>query len=339
MTIELHHITRVCVLGGTGFVGRALVRQLSRSGYPVRVLTRRAADHRALRVLPGVEIVETGLYNQAQLEAQFRDFFGAPPQARHGAVINLVGILNTSRHPGKRFRDAHVALPQIIVNACQASGVHRLLHMSALHAGAGSSDYLRSKGEGEAVVRGAGRLAVTVFRPSVIFGAEDTFFNRFARLLALSPLLMPLPSARARFAPIHVEDVVAAFMRALTDPRTVGKAYELCGPQTYTLHELVRYVAALTGRRRLILPLGHGLSWLCGAVMEWLPGKPYSRDNYRSSRIDSVCSAPPAPELGIRPAAIEAIVPGYLGRREPNNRYDHLRRHAAREPAKTPKQR
>lgn len=328
MKTDNKRISRVCLIGGSGFVGRHLVSRLSKAGYQVRVLTRRSVRHRELRVLPGVEVVDCNAYNESALEKQFSDFLG--PQG--GAVINLVGILNQGRRPGRRFRDAHVALPQTIVNACLNTGVCRVLHMSALNADPeGPSKYLRSKGRGEAIMLGTQGLDVTVFRPSVIFGHDDAFFNRFARLLAMTPLVFPLACAGARFAPVFVEDVAAAFVAALDRPDSYGQSYELCGPRSYTLQQLVEYTARLSGHRRLIIGLGNTLSRLQGVLMEYLPGKPFSRDNYLSSTIDSVCSTPFPAGLGVSPQAIESIVPGYLGRRDPNSRFNRLRRHAARD--------
>jgi len=293
----------------------------------VRVLTRHVARHRELRVLPGMEVVEANVYNEEQLEKHCR----ALP-AGHSAVINLAGILNESRRPGSRFRDAHIALPQTLVEMCQATGVRRLLHMSALQADAqqGPSKYLRSKGEGEATVLAAKDLAVTVFRPAVIFGHDDQFFNRFARLLAMTPLVFPLACAGARFAPVYVEDVAEVFVHALNDPHTFGQSYDLCGPHSYTLRELVDYTAQLSGHRRRIIGLGKGLSWLQGLLMEHLPGQPFSRDNVLSTQVDSVCSGPFPRVFGITPQALETIVPSYLGQRDPNTRFSRLRRHAAR---------
>ena len=328
MTLPYRKITHVCVLGGTGFVGRHLVAHLAHAGYRVRVLTTRSERHRELKILPGVELVEASIYNEGSLEKHFRQFLG-----EHGAVINLVGILNESRRPGRRFRDAHIALPQTVVNACRKAGVRRLLHMSALKADAesGPSKYLRTKGEGEAIVMGAQDLAATCFRPSVIFGHDDQFLNRFARLLALSPLVFPLACAQARFAPVYVEDVAEAMVRALQNPHTVGQCYELCGPRSYTLRELVAYTAQLGGRRKLIIGLGGALSWLQGLLMEYLPGQPFSRDNYLSTKVDSTCGAPFPALFGIQPRSLESVAPGYLGARDPNTRFNHLRRHAARD--------
>ena len=315
---------RVCLIGGTGFVGRHLAAQLSKAGYAVRVLTRRRERHRELLILPRVELIEANIYDPAELSRQFSDM---------DAVINLVGILNQRRRRGQRFKDAHVELPRRIVSACQNAGVKRLLHMSALKADAhnGPSRYLRSKGEGEAVVMNAAGLHTTCFRPSVIFGPDDQFFNRFARLLALSPGLFPLACANARFAPVYVEDVAAAFVSALDNPATFGQSYELCGPRPYTLYELVAYTARLCGHKRHILKLGPRLSWWQGFVLERLPGQPFSRDNYRSTRVNSLCKSHFPDVFGINPSSIEAIVPGYLGERDMNVRLSSLRRNAGRD--------
>ena len=162
---------KVCVLGGTGFVGMAIVVRLIKQGCTVRVLTRRRERHKDLLVLPGVEVIETDIQHAPALEHYLRDC---------DAVINLVGILNEKRDNGLGFRHVHVNLVEKIVHACQHTGVTRLLHMSALHADAksGPSYYLRSKGEAQDLVHAAKDLNVTSFCPSVIFGPGDSFFNR-----------------------------------------------------------------------------------------------------------------------------------------------------------------
>ena len=173
-------------------------------------------------------------------------------------------------------------------------------------------------------------IAVTSFRPSVIFGPGDSFFNRFAGLLALSPFAFPLACPQARFAPVYVEDVVRAFLTALDDDATAGQRYELCGPRTYTLRELVAYTARISGRRRLVVGLGDRLSRLQGQVLERVPGKPFSTDNYLSTKTDSVCSSNGFERLGIAPRSVESIVPGYLGASERNSRLGRLRASARR---------
>lgn len=313
---------RICLIGGSGFVGRHLAARLIKSDYQVRVLTRRRETHKALSVLPNLQLIESNIFDPDALRTQLQGM---------DVVVNLVGILN-ERHHGD-FQRVHVNLSRSIVDTCRAVGVKRLLHMSALRADAqnGPSQYLRTKGEGEISALAATDLQVTVFRPSVIFGADDQFFNRFARLLALSPGIFPLACADARFAPVYVEDVAEAFVRAIRNPATFGQAYNLCGPKPYSLRELVEYTAELTGHKRRIISLGDRLSWWQGFFMEHLPGKPFSRDNYLSTRVTSLCKSQFPAIFEIKPASIEAIVPGYLGGRDLNARFNVLRKGAGRE--------
>jgi NADH dehydrogenase len=210
--------------------------------------------------------------------------------------------------------------------------VKRLLHMSALGADpAGPSEYLRSKGVGEQAVLAADDLAVSVFRPSVIFGPEDRFLNLFAQLAGLFPVLA-LASPEARFQPVYVGDVVKAMLVALDSPAhlsgTAGKRYDLCGPRECTLRELVEFVCAVTGRRRLIVGLPDGLAWLQARAMELLPVKLLTRDNLQSMKVPSVCDC--AFPFGIQPAALEALAPAWLAPSGPRERYPQLRWRARR---------
>lgn len=313
-------IRKVCILGGTGFVGRHLAARLANSRYLLRVLTRRRERHKQLLVLPGLELIEADILDLQTLRNQFSGC---------DAVINLVGTLNGA---APIFRALHVELPKHIVNACQDLGIDRLLHMSALNADAehGPSLYLRTKGEGEqAAHRGAEHgIQVTSFRPSVIFGPDDKLFNRFAGLLKLSPVL-PLACSHARFAPVAVMDVVHAFEVALTEPSTVGKGFELCGPRIYTLRELVEYTAKLIRRRRLIVNLPDNLAQLQAKVLEHVPGQPFTEDNYLSLQVDSVCRSDGMVELGITSHSVEAIMPVYFkgGPRSHYNIYRKVSRH------------
>jgi NADH dehydrogenase len=289
------------MLGGTGFVGSHLVNRLAAQGHTVRVLTRHRERHRALLVLPTVSLVESDVHDPAQLHQHFQGC---------DTVINLVGILNEKGHDGTGFNHVHPDLARKIVSACRTSSVRRLLHMSALGADSGPSHYLRSKGAAENYVHAnAGKgIKATSFRPSVIFGPGDSFINRFAGLLRLSPVL-PLACPNARFAPVYVGDVVDAFDRSLHDESTYGKRIELCGPKEYTLKALVEYTARTMGVKRLIIGLPDALSRLQATVCEYLPGKPFSLDNYHSLSRDSVC------RRGIScSTSLESIVPTYIER-------------------------
>ena len=314
------HVRKVCVLGGTGFVGSHLVGQLIASGREVTVPTRHIQRHRDLLVFPGIRLVEADVHDPRVLKQHFQGM---------DAVINLVGILNEKGHDGRGFRRAHVDLARNVLESCKACGVQRLLHMSALHADAGSgpSHYLRSKGEAENHLHTFGApVAVTSFRPSVIFGPGDSFINRFAGLVKMSPGIFPLTCPNARFAPVYVGDVVDAFLRALEDRGSFNQRYDLCGPHVYSLREIVTYVARVSGHRRLIIGLPDGLSKLVALLSEYLlPGKFFSLDNYHSLKVDSVC------HNGRRcPTSLEAIVPTYLGKADRNARYQILRARAGR---------
>jgi len=308
----------ICVLGGTGFVGTELVTRLAMDGHWVRVPTRSSAGNDALRVLDTVRLIRADIHDPNTLN---RLFAGAD------VVINLVGILNET---GKNtFRSVHVSLAEKVIAAAKNARVRRLLHMSSLAADAASapSEYLRSKGEAEARVRASpSTLGWTIFRPSVIFGPDDTLTNRFARLLRLSGGFLPLARAGAKFAPVSVEDVGQAFRVALTDQTTIGQTYELCGPEIMTLEKLVRTTAAVAGIRCTILRLPDFVAWLQAAVMTLLPGKPFSLDNYRSLTIDSVCRDNGCARLGIEPKPMLAVLPTYLGIQSAPEQLDYIRR-------------
>jgi NADH dehydrogenase len=315
----------ISILGGTGFVGQHLVHRLTKEGYSVRVLTRRPERHRALIVNPAVRLVEA---NVSSLQDLHTHLAGA------GTVINLVGILNEHGRKDSGFQQLHVELPQKIATAAVECGVGRLLHMSALNANAGEtlSHYLRTKGEGENRVHAAARdgLLVTSFRPSVIFGPGDSFFNRFASLLKLTPLVFPLACPNSRFAPVFIGDVGDAFCRALQDDSTGGQRLELCGPDSYTLQELVEYTRDILAMKQHIVGLGNGLSRLQARVLGMMPGKPFSMDNYYSMQTDSLCKNNALPALGITPTPVAAVVPGYLADRHIRGNYNRFRRTARR---------
>lgn len=311
----------ICVVGGTGFVGQHLCARLAADGHTVKVPTRHRERHRDLLVLPTLQLIQGNVHDEAFLEQAFEHC---------DAVINLVGILNEKGRDGKGFQEAHVNLTRKVVRTCKQLGIRRLLHMSALKADAesGPSHYLRSKGEAEAVIRVEAdpALAATVFQPSVIFGPEDSFINLFAGLLKIPGFFFVLPTPNARFAPVYVEDVCEAFARALNDRKAAGRTYQLCGPRVISLRELVEYVAGVLGVRRRIIGLGDSLSRLVARIMEFVPGKPMSVDNFRSTKVHSICDANGFASLGIDPTPMEAVVPRYLARSYERARLSDLRR-------------
>ncbi len=310
----------ICILGGTGFVGKYIASRLVSSGKHVRILTRNRNNHRDLLVLPNLELVEADVFDTSQLETHIKGM---------DAVINLIGILNERQHNGDGFRKAHVELPKSILGACLKLNIPRIIHMSALNADAnlGPSFYLRTKGEGENALHtfSSGRLAVTSFRPSVIFGPGDSFLNRFAMLLKIIPFFFPLASANARFAPVYVGDVADRFVQALDDKSTFGKHYDLCGPEEYSLKQLVEYTATTLGLKKHVIGLPDFISKIQAYTLEWFPGKPFSIDNYKSLKVDSVCQ-----QSAHEPTSMDMIVPSYLGNDNRQTEYDALRKIARR---------
>lgn len=277
---------QLVILGGTGFVGSHLVPRLAADGHRIVLLSRNREQHRALGVLPGVSVRSADVYDDDVLQ---RQFVGAD------AVINLIGILNAG---GKHtFRRAHVEMTRRLIAACQATGVRRLHQMSALKAGQGLSQYLKTRGDAEALIR-ASSLDWTIYQPSVIFGAGDGLVTRFATLLRRMPVL-PLARAAARMAPTHVGDVAEAIARCVASDRSARHSYELYGPEVLTLGEIVRKIRDAAGLRTPIIALPDSLGRLQAQFAELLPGKPFSLDNFRSLRTDSVGKVDGYAALGI----------------------------------------
>lgn len=314
-------MARILVLGGSGFIGRHLAEALVEHGHTLLVPTRRRERVKHLILLPTIDVVEADVHDD---EALGRLVAGSD------AVVNLVGILHSRPGSpyGPDFARVHVELPRRLIDACRKSRVRRVLHVSALNASRdGPSEYLRSKGEGEALVLAAqDGIAVTAFRPSVVFGPEDRFLNEFARWQRWLPFVM-VPCPRARFQPVYVRDVVRCLVHALGDRASHGKRYDLCGPKVYTMLELWRIAGRLSGHARPLLGLGDKLSYLQAWMLEWVPGKPMSRDNFRSMQVDAV-SAAPLP-FGVAPTPLEAAA-GYLAGAGTEARYSGYRYTAGR---------
>lgn len=295
----------LCVLGGTGFVGARVVAHLAAAGYRLRLPTRNPVNARHLTVLPNARLLRADVHDPDTL---------ARLVAGCDGVVNLVGILNEAGDDGSGFRHAHAELAAKLVRACEAADVPKLVQISALHADVnGPSHYLRSKGLAEASITSAQSLRWTILQPSVIYGPGDSFLNRFAGLLGQLPLALPLACPGSRFAPVHIDDVVAAVERALHDGTTDARTYELCGPEIYTLRELVQMIAVATGRRRWIIGLPDWAARLQARVMERLPGKMFTMDNYRSLGVPSVCRSNGCAELGIAPRSLRLNLAASLG--------------------------
>jgi len=313
-------IESVCIIGGTGFVGRSVADHAAARGLRVRVVTRSAPRAQDLLVLPTLEVMVADPHREKDLEQAFDGM---------DAVVNLAGILHESGRA--TFEAVHAELARKIVRACRAAGVRQLLHMSALGASPdGPSKYQRSKAAGEQAVRECGDTAAfTIFRPSVIFGERDRFLNLFASLLRVFPVV-PLAGAKTRFQPVWVEDVARAFAGSLGDPAVAGRTFALCGPRAYTLEELVRFVAATLGKRRTIVALPPALATMQALVFEHLPGRLITRDNLASMKVDNVCADPWPPQLGFQPSTLEAVAAEYLASEAMRGRYQRFRNFAGR---------
>ena len=298
----------VTVFGGSGFIGRHTVRRLAQAGLRVRVAVRdpeAAAFLKPMGDVGQVVPVQANLRHEASVR---RAVEGAD------AVINLVGILY--QRGSQRFASVHAQGARRVAAAAKAAGAKRFIHVSAIGADpGGTAEYARSKAAGEAAVVEAFPGA-SIVRPSVVFGPEDAFFNRFAGLARLSPALPLIGGGETRFQPVYVGDVAEAIFAILQRPDTAGRIYELGGPRSYSFKELLQYVLRETGRKRLLLPLPFALAKLQAAILQLLPVPPLTPDQVELLRRDNVASAglPGLAELGLTATPLEAIVPSYLAR-------------------------
>lgn len=310
----------ICVLGGSGFVGSAIVAKLATAGYRVKVLTRRKEAAKHLLLLPKVQVVECNVLNYQALNAALRGT---------DAVINLLGVLHQSRRLS--FNAIHHQLPTQLAKICIDLNIKRLIHMSSLRASTNApSQYLRSKGAGEdALATHSHELNITIFKPSVIFGRGDRFINLFATMVKVLPVIL-LAKPNAKFQPVWVEDVASCFVASLENDATYGKTYELAGPKVYTFRELVQTVMNILKIKRPIIGLNNFLSYAQAFMMEWLPIKLMSRDNIRSMEIDSVSLESFPSIFKLIPTSLETIAPQYMVDQTPRGAYDRFRRTAAR---------
>ncbi len=313
-------IKNIGILGGSGFVGSAVVAKLAAAGYLVTILTRRSESAKHLILLPNVSVVECNILDYHALNSALRGM---------DAVINLVGILHQTRRIS--FNAMHHQLPAQLAKICADLGIKRLLHMSGLQAASNApSQYLRSKAAGEAALFAfKNQLNITIFKPSIIFGRGDSFINLFATLIKFSPVIL-LAKPNAKFQPVWVEDVASCFANSLENTATYGQTYELAGPKVYTFRELVKKVMHTLGLQRPIIGLNDTFSYAQAFMMELLPIKLMSRDNVCSMEVDSVSQQPIPEILGVAPTALEAIIPEYLVDQTQRGAYDRFRSAAAR---------
>jgi len=299
------------VFGGSGFLGRHVVRALAKERYRIRVAVRRpdlAGHLQPLGLVGQIEAVQANLRHRASVLAAVRG---------SDVVVNLVGILfETGR---QRFDTVHAMGAEAVALAAAADNA-RMIHVSAIGADENSTAaYARSKALGEKLVLAATPQA-SILRPSIVFGPNDAFFNRFAAMARLSPVLPLIGGGRTRFQPVFAGDVAAAIAKAVAGETRPGAIYELGGPEIFTFRELMEFVLATIGRRRLLLPLPFGIARLQAAVLELLPKPPLTRDQVELLRTDNVVSDAARNDgrtlagLGIEPRSVAAIVPAYLWR-------------------------
>ncbi len=296
----------VTVFGGSGFIGRHLVGRLAERGATIRVPTR--DPNRAVHLKPLGEVGQIVLEPFAGTAEEERL---APYLEGAGMAVNLIGIL-AERRAGD-FARVHRDLARAIAAASRAHGLSRLVQVSAIGADAGSpSLYAQTKAAGEKAVRETFPGA-TVLRPSIVFGPEDRFFNRFARIAQLSPVV-PVISPKTRFQPVYVGDVAAAIVTALEAEDAPGETFELGGPRIYTFEQLLRYMLKVLRRRRLLVELPLGIARLQARVFELLPDPPLTRDQILLLQRDNVVAegARGLADLGIEPTPLEVVVPRYL---------------------------
>jgi NADH dehydrogenase len=313
-------LKKICVLGGSGFVGSSIVAKLDQAGYAVTVLTRRRDSAKHLFLLPNVTVIECNIMDDQALATAISDA---------DAVVNLIGILHQS---GRSSFDAmHHQLPARLARICDAAGIKRLIQMSSLQAASHApSEYLRSKAAGEsALLAFAQKLNITIFRPSIIFGRGDSFINLFATLIKIMPVVL-LAKPNAKFQPVWVEDVASCFVASIQNTETYSQVYELAGPKVYSFRELVQQVMTTLGIKRPIVGLCDKLSYAQAFMMELLPVKLMSRDNVRSMEVDSVSQKPFPAIFGVVPASLEAVIPEYLVDSTQRGKYDRFRSFAAR---------
>lgn len=308
----------VTVFGGSGFIGSQAVRQLARAGWRIRVAVRNPNLGYRMRLLGDVgqiDVVQANVRNPASIQRALQDAT---------AAVNLVGVLYETGRQG--FQAIHAMGPRNVAEAARAAGVTRFVQMSALGADLQSpSKYGRTKAEGEQAVREIYPDAVVV-RPSIVFGQDDRFFNKFAAMASFSPVLPLIGGGRTRFQPVFVGDVGKALTQCVTASEAAGKTYELGGPAVFTFRELMELMLKEIERRRLLLPLPFPVAGLMGAAGDLVAGvvpPPITADQVELLRRDNVVSGayPGLPELGVPATSLEAVLPTYLYRYRKGGQY------------------
>jgi len=313
---------RIVLFGGTGFLGRELATRLYRRGAYVTIAARHPERCRELMVLPRVRAIQGDVRDAA---------FVGRALAGQDAAVNLVGLLTA---PPKILRAVHVDWPARLAES--GRGLQRLVHVSACNADAqGPSRYLATKGEGEERIRRS-EAPWSIVAPSLVFGPGDSFFRKFATLLKLAPLAMPVVRPRTRFTPVYVGDVAEAIVRTLARPDLAGKRLALGGPEEWTMRDVLVYLRRIMGLKKFLIDLPDPLAKLQGAVMGMLPGEPFSLEQFRTLSVDACADTDALRDLKIEPEAVEGVVPLYLGDQRRQAQYDRYRHRSSGAPTPTP---
>ncbi|MGI4850547.1 MAG: complex I NDUFA9 subunit family protein [Janthinobacterium lividum] len=302
---------QIVVFGGSGFIGKSIVQRLAKAGAIITVAVRHPSQGLFLKSMGEVgqiTLMAVDFKKPSSLEAVLDG---------NEMVVNLIGQLFEKGN--RTFTYAHTEIPKLIAQECIKQKINTFIHFSALGSDVHSNSfYARSKAQGEIEVSKI--MTPTIFRPSVVFGPDDNFFNRFATMASLSPILPAFGGGHNKFQPVYVEDLSHAVLNVLTMPETQGKIYELGGPKVYTFKELMEKILKYCYRRRLVLPLPYMLGSMMGKVMEWLPTPPLTADQIKLLKTDNILKgeALSFQDLQIHPQSLETIVPPYLSRFKPH---------------------
>ncbi len=316
---------RIGLLGGTGFIGSVLANALVKRGHQIHVSTRNINRGRHLWVLPNASVTEIDLNKQKEIDSLFNGC---------DVLINLIGILNEKKDNGKGFTYAHTELTSRAIQTCKTNHIGHFIQISAIGADIhAESNYQKTKGDAEKLIlsKANPHVKASIIRPSVIFGPNDKFINKFANLIKIFNGLIPLACPNTLLQPIFVNDIVEAIIAIVEDPQHNDPIYELGGPEVISLIDIVRYICQTLEIKDRVIPLNNMFSTIQASLLEFVPGKPFSKDNLRSLKNDSVCSKHPGlTELGIKPTTMNEIVPKYLSSNTYKDRFAHYRNTSGR---------
>ncbi len=311
--------------GGTGFIGSVLANALVKRGHKIRISTRNINHGRHLWVLPNTKVSVIDLNKQEEIDSLFKGC---------DVLINLIGILNEKKDDGKGFTYAHTELTSRAVQTCKTNHIKHFIQLSSIGADVNSiSNYQKTKGNAENIILSeqSSHFKASIIRPSVVFGPKDKFINKFATLVKLFNGRIPLACPQSLLQPIFVNDLVDAIVAIIENPQHKESIYELGGPEIKTLIEIVRYICEILNIKDRVIPLNYLFSSIQAGLLEFVPGKPLSRDNLRSLRSNSICSELPGlQDLGIKATTMNEIIPSYLLNRKYKDRFAHYRNNSGR---------